>query len=97
MVKLICDFCQNERIQLMKLDDGTKICSICQDKHKALDLKALDVEIPDSFVWISSPAKQGKHRDGTVKKLFIVPKKLSDFIGEGKKYSIVVKEVRKLE
>ena len=90
MRELICEECGKKCLRRSE-QDGKMVCEGCSEHFQ---IEGVSLEIPESLVWISSPAKQGKHKDGTIKKLFIIPKKLSSFIDENHKYSIVVRKLK---
>ena len=92
MPRIYCESCENECTERYKTDEGFWLCQTCFDTLEST--RVLDVSMPETVVWMSTPAKMGKYPNGTQRKIFMVPQKLTDFIDINKKYSIIVRGVK---
>ena len=83
--KLICQICGKKTYRLSNNKEGIKICDSCNVETQINDL---NLETPETFVWIGEVARQGKTR------MFIIPKSQKPFFKQKVKYSIVVRKLK---
>lgn len=81
-----CTICGLIKVQLLKLEDGSKICSNCHNDMQ--NETYMDIARPEVKVWVGEVAKMGD------KLYFNIPKEQKPFFRHKEKYSLVV---RKLE
>ena len=77
MSKLLkCDICGKGKGQLLKLDDGRKICDGCNEAME--NSRILEVDTPEVRVWIGQVAKMGD------KLYFNIPKEQREMAETGR-------------
>lgn len=86
MKELICEICERKTLRRFQLKDGRKVCEQC---NEALQINnTLNINVPDAVKWIGKVARQGEHT------LFFIPKTQRAFLKHGKKYIVIVRELK---
>ena len=86
MKEFICEICEINTLRRFQLEDGRKVCEVC---NEALQSKTiLDINVPEAVKWVGKVAKQGEHT------LFFIPKTQRAFLKHGEKYIVIVRKLK---